>query len=105
MKATISMSRSNLWKMIQAMSLNADNKLWLGEKLIEEARKEVAENAPCQYSVEDLSNASANPCRVIAKATAVPVTNCARSIPYANSLDKRGTGGYREYLSVLGIQE
>ena len=26
--------------MIQAMSLNADNKLWLGEKLIEEARKE-----------------------------------------------------------------
>ena len=37
MKSTISMSRSSLWKMIQAMSLNADNKLWLGEKLIEEA--------------------------------------------------------------------
>ena len=49
MKATNSMSRNSLWKMIQAMSLNADNKLWLGEKLIEEARKEVAENAPCQY--------------------------------------------------------
>ena len=32
MKATISMSRSSLWKMIQAMSLNADNKLWLGGK-------------------------------------------------------------------------
>ena len=66
MKATISMSRSSLWKMIQAMSLlwkmiqamslNADNKLWLGEKLIEEARKEVAESAPCQYSVEELEH-------------------------------------------------
>ena len=44
MKATISMSRNSLWKMIQAMSLNADNKLWLGEKLIEEA-----ETAPCQF--------------------------------------------------------
>ena len=54
MKATISISRNNLWKMIQAMSLNADNKLWLGEKLIEEARKEVGETAPCQYSVEEL---------------------------------------------------
>ena len=54
MKTTISMSRNSLWKMIQAMSLNADNKLWLGEKLIEEARKEVAETAPCQYSVEEL---------------------------------------------------
>ena len=56
MKATISMSRNSLWKMIQAMSLNADNKLWLGEKLIEEARKEVAETAPCQYSVEELEH-------------------------------------------------
>ena len=37
MKSTISMSRNSLWKMIQAMSLNADNKLWLGEKLIEVA--------------------------------------------------------------------
>ena len=37
MKATISMSRSSLWKMIQAMSLNADNKL-------------------CQYSVEELEH-------------------------------------------------
>ena len=46
----------SLWKMIQAMSLNADNKLWLGEKLIEEARKEVAETAPCQYSVEELEH-------------------------------------------------
>ncbi len=54
MKATISISRNDLWKMIQAMSLNTDNKLWLGEKLIEEARKEVAETAPCQYSVEEL---------------------------------------------------
>ena len=50
------MSRNSLWKMIQAMSLNADNKLWLGEKLIEEARKEVAETAPCQYSVEELEH-------------------------------------------------
>ena len=49
MKATISMSRSSLWKMIQAMSLNADNKLWLGGK-------EVAETAPCQYSVEELEH-------------------------------------------------
>ena len=31
MKATISMSRNSLWKMIQTMSLNAGNKLWLGE--------------------------------------------------------------------------
>ena len=89
MKATISMSRNSLWKMIQAMSLNADNKLWLGEKLIEEARKEVAETAPCQYSVDG----SVNPCRVTVKAIAVPVTNCARGIPYANNLDKRGSRG------------
>ena len=54
MKTTISMSRNSLWKMIQAMSLDADNKLWLGEKLIEAARKEVAEPEPCQYSVKEL---------------------------------------------------
>ena len=40
MDATISLDRSNLWQMIQALSLNADNKLWLGQKLIEEAEKE-----------------------------------------------------------------
>lgn len=56
MKAMISISRNSLWKMIQAMSLNAENKLWLGEKLIDEARKEVTETAPCQYSVEELEH-------------------------------------------------
>ena len=89
MKATISMSRNSLWKMIQAMSLNADNKLWLGEKLIEEARKEVAETAPCQYSVEELEHRLGESVQAIA----VPVTNCARGIPYANNLDKRGSRG------------
>ena len=44
--------------MIQAMSLNADNKMWLGEKLINEARKEKEEktsaaNPPCQFSAEE----------------------------------------------------
>lgn len=57
MKASISMSRTSLWNMIQAMSLNVDNKLWLGEKLIESARAEMAETAsPCQYSVEELEH-------------------------------------------------
>ena len=79
--------------MIQAMSLNADNKLWLGEKLIEEARKEVAENAPCQYSVEELEHRLGESVQSYPKATVVPVKNCARNIPYANSLDKR-TGLY-----------
>lgn len=54
MKTAISMSRESLWEMIKAMSLNTDNKLWLGEKLIEEAKKEVAEAVPCQYSIEEL---------------------------------------------------
>ena len=44
--------------MIQAMSLNADNKMWLGEKLINEARKEKEEktgvaNPPCQFNAEE----------------------------------------------------
>lgn len=42
--------------MIQALSLNADNKIWLAEKLISEAQEEsrqcVAE-PPCQYGVEE----------------------------------------------------
>ena len=44
MDATISLDRSNLWQMIQALSLNADNKLWLGQKLIEEAKKEKSQS-------------------------------------------------------------
>lgn len=40
MEAAISLDRNHLWQMIQALSLNADNKLWLGKKLIEEAYKE-----------------------------------------------------------------
>lgn len=40
MNATISFDRSHLWQIIQALSLSTNNKLWLGEKLIEEARQE-----------------------------------------------------------------
>lgn len=61
MKKTITLDRNHLWQMIQAMSLNADNKMWLGEKLINEARKEKEEkeektsaaNPPCQFSAEE----------------------------------------------------
>ena len=71
MKTTITLDRNHLWQMIQAMSLNADNKMWLGEKLINEARKEKEEkeektsaakekeektsaaNPPCQFSAEE----------------------------------------------------
>lgn len=38
MKATISLD--GILSVIHAFSLNADNKRWLGEKLLEEARKE-----------------------------------------------------------------
>lgn len=34
--------------------LSADNKLWLGEKLIEEAKAET--HAPCQYTVEEMES-------------------------------------------------
>lgn len=58
MKKTITLDRNHLWQMIQAMSLNADNKMWLGEKLINEARKEKEEktsaaNPPCQFNAEE----------------------------------------------------
>ena len=58
MKKTITLDRNHLWQMIQAMSLNANNKMWLGEKLINEARKEKEEktgvaNPPCQFSAEE----------------------------------------------------
>ena len=58
MKTTITLDRNHLWQMIQAMSLNADNKMWLGEKLINEARKEKEEktsaaNPPCQFSAKE----------------------------------------------------
>ena len=64
MKKTITLDRNHLWQMIQAMSLNADNNMWLGEKLINEARKEKEEkvekeektsaaNPPCQFSAEE----------------------------------------------------
>ena len=58
MKKTITLDRNHLWQMIQAMSLNADNKMWLGEKLINEARKENEEKTgvahpPCQFSAEE----------------------------------------------------
>lgn len=80
MKATISMSRNSLWKMIQAMSLNADNKLWLGEELIEAARKEVAETAPCRYSVEELEYRRRDPlnCQFRRRFRPVPLRQCSR---------------------------
>ncbi|MBC8601166.1 hypothetical protein H8784_05450 [Parabacteroides acidifaciens] len=48
MKATISLE--GIWKFLQSLSLSANNKEWLGEKLLEEARKEKAEK---QESYED----------------------------------------------------
>ena len=48
MKATISLE--GIWKFLQSLSLSPNNKEWLGEKLLEEARKEKAEN---QESYED----------------------------------------------------
>lgn len=58
MKTTITLDRNHLWQMIQALSLNTDNKMWLGEKLINEARKEKKEKTgvaspPCQFSAEE----------------------------------------------------
>ncbi len=41
MKATISLD--GIWKFLQSLSLSASNKEWLGEKLLEEARKEKLE--------------------------------------------------------------
>lgn len=38
MKATISLD--GIWNFLQSLSLSASNKEWLGEKLLEEARKE-----------------------------------------------------------------
>ena len=44
----ITLSSDALWSMLQ--SLSPDTKRWLGEKLIEESRKD----APCQYTVEEM---------------------------------------------------
>lgn len=41
MKATISLD--GIWKFLQSLSLSASNKEWLGQRLLEEARKEKAE--------------------------------------------------------------
>ncbi|WP_293717111.1 hypothetical protein [uncultured Parabacteroides sp.] len=41
MKATISLD--GIWNFLQSLSLSASNKEWLGEKLLEEARKEKIE--------------------------------------------------------------
>ncbi|WP_455669378.1 hypothetical protein [Phocaeicola sp.] len=41
MKATISLE--GLWTFLQSLSLSANNKRWLGEKLLEEAQKESAD--------------------------------------------------------------
>ena len=48
MKATISLE--GLLALIHGLSLSASNKRWLGEKLIEGSR----EDAPCQYTVEEM---------------------------------------------------
>ena len=44
----VTLSMEYILKMLQP--LNADNKRWLGERLIKESR----ENAPCQYTAEEM---------------------------------------------------
>ena len=51
MNATISLD--GLLSFIRSLSLSPDNKEWLAEKLIEDARHEQAA-APCQYTTEQL---------------------------------------------------
>ena len=48
MNATVSMDA--LYTFLKSLSLGSDNERWLGEKLIEGSR----EDAPCQYSVEEM---------------------------------------------------
>lgn len=48
----VTLSMEYILKMLQP--LNADNKRWLGERLIEDAQSE--SYAPCQYTVEEMEN-------------------------------------------------
>ena len=48
MNATVSMDA--LYTFLKSLSLGSDNERWLGEKLIEGSR----EDAPCQYTVEQM---------------------------------------------------
>ena len=48
MNATVSMDA--LYTFLKSLSLGSDNERWLGEKLIEGSR----EDAPCQYTVEEM---------------------------------------------------
>ena len=51
MNATISLD--GLLSFIRSLSLSPDNKEWLAERLVEDARHEQAD-APCQYTTEQL---------------------------------------------------
>lgn len=59
METITSLDRKHLWQLIQALSLNTDNKIWLAQKLINEARVEQEEEQqqvaepPCQYGMEE----------------------------------------------------
>ena len=48
MNATVSMDA--LYTFLKSLSLGSDNERWLGEKLIEGSK----EDAPCQYTVEQM---------------------------------------------------
>ena len=84
MNATISLD--GLLSFIRSLALSPDNKEWLAQKLIEDARHE-QDAAPCQYNAEQLQQRLNNLCRAIAKDTTAPATNCANDTPHANSLD------------------
>ena len=60
METITSLDRKHLWQLIQALSLNTDNKIWLAQKLINEARVEQEEEQqqqvaepPCQYGMAE----------------------------------------------------
>ena len=82
MNATISLD--GLLSFIRSLALSPDNKEWLAQKLIEDARHE-QDAALANTPQSNCNNAWNNLCRAIAKDTIAPATNCANDTPHANS--------------------